>query len=72
METTILSTCCRADVHEYEDGNYCAYCKKQCNFDTVCAYCLGTGERPQDFINSDGNTEHGTLSTKCECTYGNK
>lgn len=46
MKTIKLSACCDLEVFEKsEDGLYiCPKCEKECNFDVVCAECLGTGE----------------------------
>jgi hypothetical protein len=35
IEQITVSTCCKADVHTYEDGNYCAKCHKMCVLMTV-------------------------------------
>lgn len=32
-----------------------------------CEYCNGEGVRSVDYLNSDGNWEHGTETEKCIC-----
>jgi hypothetical protein len=66
METITRSVCCRADVHDDEQGNWCAKCHQMCAIETVCAYCLGTGERTVEIRNSDGILEP-TGTEKCIC-----
>lgn len=56
METIEVSLCCKADlIEDYKDNPRdhhdaiaiytCAQCKKECEVETVCAFCRGTGER---------------------------
>ncbi len=54
-ETIIISKCCRREaIEDFKDNPIdkdnpipiyiCPKCKQECEVETVCAYCLGTGE----------------------------
>lgn len=38
--------------------------------DSVCEFCLGTGEVTEDGRDSDGNIERGVNTRKCLCQMG--
>ena len=51
----------------------CEDCEEERTLPKICKTCNGTGELSEDFINSDGNIEAGTLTKKCpDCNVTNK
>ena len=73
-----VSTCCKAtpvedfrdnprDHHDPIEIYTCSECKKECDIEEVCEFCLGTGEIIEDGRDSSGNIERGVNSRRCVC-----
>ena len=83
-ETTFISKCCREEAFEdfkenpYDDPQanevnpieiwVCSKCKKECEVEEVCAYCLGDGEYSTDESDGEGHIMRGVGTQKCHCT----
>lgn len=78
-ETTFISKCCREEANEDykphpKDKNedidiwVCSKCKKECEVEEVCAYCLGEGEYSTDESDGEGHIMRGVGTQKCHCT----
>lgn len=78
-ETTTISTCCREEaVEDFKDNPRdhhdpiaiytCSKCKKECDVEEVCEFCLGEGEYSVDVDDGEGHTMRGVGTQKCHCT----
>lgn len=70
-EATFVSKCCRVEATEGEEHGvewFCGKCRKPCEVEEVCAWCLGEGEYSTDEDDGEGHTMRGVGTAKCPCT----
>ncbi len=73
MEKTRISKCCKVEAeyvyNDVNDGYMCPKCKKICEIEEVCAWCLGTGEvvtSEQVYPNEPHMADIGTRVCSCQ------
>ena len=78
-----ISKCCGVEVYESFKDNLkdhhdpieiyrCSKCQLECDIETVCELCLGSGEVSVDETDESGNVMRGVGTRKCECKLTEK